>query len=289
MLAAIGDLGVEGLFVLKDFAAQLTTPAVSRAFRELLERFAGPGRLSTIVLIGASLELPAEVDPQVVRYELRLPDREEYRAAIATVVESLQANRRAEVALGPADYDDFATALSGLGINQARQAVAQAAIEDGQLDRDDVAKVVELKARALRDDGLLEYFPPADNRYELGGFAGLKRWLDRARIAFTPEAAAAQPDPAARRDARRRAGLRQIARGEGDRAPLGAAAAQARRRPALRQVRRRVRAELPPRDRGGRGDGARACCGSTRSRRASPPAAAATPTADCRSGCSARS
>jgi hypothetical protein len=83
MLASIGELGVEGLFVLKDFAAQLAAPPVSRAFRELLERFAGPGRLSTIVLVGASLELPAEVDPQVVRYAMRLPDRDEYRAAIA--------------------------------------------------------------------------------------------------------------------------------------------------------------------------------------------------------------
>jgi len=59
MLASIGELGVEGLFVLKDFAAQLAAPPVSRAFRELLERFAGPGRLSTIVLVGASLELLA--------------------------------------------------------------------------------------------------------------------------------------------------------------------------------------------------------------------------------------
>jgi len=39
MLASIGELGVEGLFVLKDFAAQLAAPPVSRAFRELLERF----------------------------------------------------------------------------------------------------------------------------------------------------------------------------------------------------------------------------------------------------------
>src|SRR4030081_601642 len=132
MLASIGDLGIEGLFVLKDCTAQLAPPAVSRAFRELLDRFAGPGRLSTIVLVGASLELPAEIDQQVVRYAMRLPERDEYRAAIAAVVESLNANRRAEVTLEPGDYDDFAAALSGLGLNPARQAVAQVAIEDGR-------------------------------------------------------------------------------------------------------------------------------------------------------------
>jgi SpoVK/Ycf46/Vps4 family AAA+-type ATPase len=36
---------------------------------------------------------------------------------------------------------------------------------------------------------VLEYFPVADNACELGGFANLQRWLERARVAFTPEAA----------------------------------------------------------------------------------------------------
>jgi SpoVK/Ycf46/Vps4 family AAA+-type ATPase len=41
----------------------------------------------------------------------------------------------------------------------------------------------------LGKDGLLEYFPAEDNAWELGGFAGLKAWLERAQVGFTPEAA----------------------------------------------------------------------------------------------------
>jgi hypothetical protein len=189
MLSTVGDLAVEGLFVLKDFSLHLSEPAVSRAFRELLERFAAPSQLSTCVLLGASVELPREVAPQVVRYDLRLPDRDEYRQTIAEVVESLRANRRAEVDLPSTDYDAFAAALSGLTLNQARQALAQVAIEDGRLTSDDLERVVALKTRALRNDSVLEYFPVADNACELGGFANLQRWLERARVAFTPEAA----------------------------------------------------------------------------------------------------
>jgi SpoVK/Ycf46/Vps4 family AAA+-type ATPase len=48
--------------------------------------------------------------------------------------------------------------------------------------------VVELKARALQSGGALEYFPPADDAQELGGFANLQRWLSRAQIAFSPAA-----------------------------------------------------------------------------------------------------
>ena len=36
------------------------------------------------------------------------------------------------------------------------------------------------------DDGLLEYFPPQDNRSELAGFERLKDWLARARTGFGP-------------------------------------------------------------------------------------------------------
>ena len=64
-------------------------------------------------------------------------------------------------------------------VNQARQIIAYAALHDGKLGPDDVARVIERKAQVIRDGGLLEYFPAQDNRYELGGFANLKRWLAR--------------------------------------------------------------------------------------------------------------
>jgi ATPase family associated with various cellular activities (AAA) len=188
MLATVGELTVEGLFVLKDFSAHLGTPAVSRAFRELLEGFQAPARLATVVLVGAEIALPAEVESQVVRYELKLPDHEEYRGAISAVVEWLQSNRRAEVSLSSVDYEALAGALSGLTLNQARQTMAQVAIEDGRLAADDLERIVDIKAQVIRNDSLLEYFPVADNAFQLGGFAGLQRWLDRARVAFSPEA-----------------------------------------------------------------------------------------------------
>jgi hypothetical protein len=256
MLAAIGDLEVQGLFVLKDVSPHLTAPVVSRALRELLERFAAPGRLSTVVLLGAAVSVPPDLDGQVVRYELRLPDREEYRSAVAAVVESLQANRRAEVVLAPEDVDAFADAMTGLTLNQARQLLAQVAIDDGRLDAGDVGRVLELKARALREDSLLEYFPAADNPYELGSFANLRRWLGRAQLARGPEAAALNlPTPkgimlVGVQGCGKSLAAKVIAR------EWGLPPAQAGRRTAVRRVRRRVRAQPPARVRRRRVDGA---------------------------------
>ena len=75
-------------------------------------------------------------------------------------------------------------------LKQARQAVAQVAIDDGKLTAQDLGRVVDLKARAIRDASPLEYFPALENRFELGGFANLRRWLQRAHVAFGAEAAA---------------------------------------------------------------------------------------------------
>jgi hypothetical protein len=186
-LATIPDLKGDAVYVLKDFARHLQDAALSRRFRELLG--AAEHRLTTFVLLGARVELPAEVEPCVVHFELPEPTRDDYRRMVIAVAESLRTNARAHVDLTPQDCDALAGALAGLTLNQARQALARAAIEDGRLTSDDVHRLADIKARALKDDGLLEYFPPADNPTELGGFAGLRRWLDRAKLAMSPQAA----------------------------------------------------------------------------------------------------
>ena len=189
-LANLADVRQAGLFVLYDFVRHLADPVVARKFRDILERFTSPSTMSTIVLVGAGGELPVEIRPSVVSYELTPPTRDDYRGVVAAVGESLLATGRARVTLTPADHDAFAGALAGLTLNQARQLLARVAIEDGALDAADLSRLAGLKAAALRDDGLLEYFPAEDNPTELGGFAKLRAWLERAALAQSPQAAA---------------------------------------------------------------------------------------------------
>jgi SpoVK/Ycf46/Vps4 family AAA+-type ATPase len=47
---------------------------------------------------------------------------------------------------------------------------------------------MERKARMIQDGGLLEYFPAAENTFEIGGFGRFREWLNRARVGFGPEA-----------------------------------------------------------------------------------------------------
>ena len=188
LLAHLEGLTLEALFHLRDFAKHLETPQVVRQFRDLAKRFSA--NRSTVVLTGKTVPLPPEIEDDAVYVELRMPGREELRPMLRSVLRSLGERRPVPVDLDPEATDRLLDALSGLTLNQARQAVAQAILDDGRLDAGDIARVLERKAGILRRDGLLEYFPAEDNPHQLGGFARLKGWLARARTGFSSEARA---------------------------------------------------------------------------------------------------
>jgi len=187
-LGHIRSLDRVGLYLLKDFGPHLDDPLVARLMREVCQGFSGTR--STIVLTGGHVTLPASLEPHAAWLELELPGEDELRQVLRTVIESLKESHRLEVALDDSATGEIASALRGLTLNQARQAVAYAALEDGRFSREDLARIVDRKARLIQDSGLLEYFPPRDNAFELGGFARLGQWLERAEQGFTPEARA---------------------------------------------------------------------------------------------------
>ncbi len=189
----IEDLTIRGIFHLKDFAKHLNNAAVARKFREVAQSFSR--KLSTIVLTSPKFDLPSDIEHRVVHFNLELPDADEIERAIRPVIQSLVQAREAAFELSQADFKQLVMALSGMTLNQARQIIAYAALHDGKLGPDDVARVIERKAQIIRDGGLLEYFPAQDNRYDLGGFANLKAWLARAKVGFSPEAAALNLHP----------------------------------------------------------------------------------------------
>lgn len=193
MLRHIEGLTIEGIFLLKDLAPHLQAPAVCRQFRELSQRL--ERTRSSLVLTGSTVDVPQELAHRVVFYHLKLPGQGELKEVLEAVMRSLRETDRFDVDLRPGDLHDLIQALGGMTLNQARQAIAYAILEDGRLDTSDIRKILDRKAEMIREGGLLEYFPAEDNHFMLGGFANLKGWLDRASIGFSPEAQALNLSP----------------------------------------------------------------------------------------------
>ena len=193
LMKHLATLTLTAIFHLKDFAPHLADATLVRSVREAVQQFTK--HRSTLVLSGDPISLPQVLTAHAVQFRLQLPDSAELRAVLGTVLQSLKTRHLINITLEPGDLDGLVRALRGLTLSQARQAVAYAVLEDGKLDPNDVSKIVQRKARMLQDTGPIEYFPTEENRFELGGFARLKAWLDRASLGFGPKAAALNLTP----------------------------------------------------------------------------------------------
>ncbi len=186
MLAHVAGLTLRAVFLMHDLHPHLASPTVARLLRDLLPTLARTG--STIVLSGSDIELPAAIRADAIRLRIALPDRGELSVMLDGLVEATGREPAADVRARTLD------ALTGLTLNQARQAVASVLL-DGTVDADDVATLMERKVRTIADGGLLEYFPAEDNHARLAGMANLKAWLERAAVAASPEARALNISP----------------------------------------------------------------------------------------------
>src|SRR5947207_865864 len=130
-----------------------------------------------------------------VRFDLEMPDEEELRSVIRGVLDTVGRRQQVTVNLSREDAQHLVRALTGLTINQARQAIAQAIVSDGMLTADDVQTIIKCKGEIIAKGGILEFYPLEENTFELGGFAKLKTWLERARVGFSPEARAMNLTP----------------------------------------------------------------------------------------------
>jgi len=186
VLRHLACMNLEGIFHLKDFSAYLQDAATARQFRELLRQFSR--KRWAAVLTGTELQLPREIEAEAAHFRMQMPGKEELRDVVRSVLSSLASSDRVRIAFRPGDVERLLQALAGMTVNQARQAIAYAALQDGKLDTDDIKRITERKIQSIREEGLLEYFPVEDNQFELAGFGKLKDWLRRVKIGFSAEA-----------------------------------------------------------------------------------------------------
>src|SRR5439155_12638349 len=128
------------IYLFKDLAPHLSNANIARALRDLAQKLTSTR--SMIVVTGNPLELPADLDALAVRFELQLPDEQELRELIRTVIDSISARQPVRIDLSRDDAQRMLRALSGLTINQARQVIAQAIVEDGCLSAKDIQTII---------------------------------------------------------------------------------------------------------------------------------------------------
>ena len=185
-LEQILDMRANVLCLFYDLHPYFERPEVVRLLRETESRLADTQ--TTVLLSGSVVEMPDELQPLTSKVKVALPDRKELRRIVQLTARELETQRQSSVKLVSEDYDRLADALVGLHTQEARRALYQAALGDGELSLDDLAELRAGKQRRLERGSLLQWVEPLPGLSELGGSPHFKRWVDRRSEAYTEAA-----------------------------------------------------------------------------------------------------
>lgn len=161
-------------------------PPVIRKLKDLAKRI--DNEYKTVFLLSPVLEVPAEMQSDVVLVDVPLPTTEEVEKVLQQVVarekhrDSLQQSLTEEV------RDQFVKAGAGLTSQQVNQAFRKALVGRQAVTEKELDILFEEKRQIVKKSGLLELFTQHISFEDLGGFGNLKRWLQQRKDIFTKRA-----------------------------------------------------------------------------------------------------
>lgn len=179
-LDQVDSLERDIVVLLRDFGLHFEDhdPVLIRKLRDSLRGARSAGKL--LVFLGTWKPLPSELEREITRIDLPLPDAE----GLGTVLDGLLASAHLE-ALAPGVREASLNAAGGLTTLEAENAFALSVIESGEIQP---AIVAREKAQALKKGGLLEVIETAESLDSIGGLEALKVWLVQRREVFTRKA-----------------------------------------------------------------------------------------------------
>src|SRR5688572_8287409 len=185
-LAHIAAAGGPSVYALCDFAPLWNDARLVRRLRDVAQ--SAPAQNVTLVLVGPSISIPAEIRHLCARYTLALPAADELRQLVLDTYKELNPAQKHRFALDRGQLDLMVRHLGGLSVPEARRIVGRCVLDDGALDGKDLAVALEAKRERVADSGILVFEEVRHDVPALGGLANLKGWLGRARAGYSERA-----------------------------------------------------------------------------------------------------
>jgi len=192
-LDAIEERGLDALFHLPGFAPSLDgEPALVSQLREMHRTFFT--HRGALVLSGDddAAVLPRSLESLVSVVDLAPPDDQATYRFVSELLRDLRGRTPVEVDMSSEDVAALLSHLRGLTFFEVQKVLTRAVVEDGVLDRSDLAKVLDAKKRIVDRCGVLEYSPAAERLADVAGLDALKAWLRKRRAAFHDPARASE-------------------------------------------------------------------------------------------------
>ena len=161
------------IFHLKDFHDPLRESSeIRRRLRDVYQSCLD--RKKFVVITSPVGEIPHEIERSLIFLDLRPPD----------FVELLAFLRKETSNTNEAILHQFARALQGLTLDEARYAVRRALAADANLGPDALRALLEEKRMLINRSGVIEYIADVSDLEVVGGLQTLKKWLRERQKLF---------------------------------------------------------------------------------------------------------
>ena len=177
----------DAIFVLKDFHAFLSDPAIIRRVRDAVQAFRNRNR--SIVFLSPVCVLPTELERDVTVFSYPLPQVEELSWLLWEMVQQSGVNEdyltreeqacddRQKCGLQTERRAHLVNGCLGLTLQEAGNLFSKAIARRGGIFFDSVAEIIQEKEQLIRKSGFLEFYPSGEQFTSVGGMENLKQWL----------------------------------------------------------------------------------------------------------------
>ena len=182
-LRAIREQPERGVHLLLDFHPYLGYATTQRLVRETIERRGCAPHC--LVLVGAKIELPPDLEHHAVRFSLRLPDERTLMKLVQDEAALYQREHDGRaVVMQPETLQVLARNLRGLSLSEARRLARHLIFDDGVLGAGDLPALAKLKFELLNRSGHLHFEYDTARFADVAGLGRLKAWVRQRRAAF---------------------------------------------------------------------------------------------------------
>src|SRR6185312_599053 len=193
-LHAIRAQGEPGIYLMFDFHPLLGYAMSLRQLREIVQRQRSAAH--TIVLVGARVELPAELEALALRVPLSLPDIKELAGILRGEAAGWQREQGRRIEVDNEAARTIVRNLLGLSAPDARRIVRKLIYADGALGPGDLPVLMQSKFDLLNRSGLLHYEYATASFADIAGVGRVREWVQRRRAVFlSPADATPMLDP----------------------------------------------------------------------------------------------
>jgi hypothetical protein len=183
-----------GIYALLDFHPFLNDPVNVRLLKDIAITAVAKG--ISLLLISHELALPPELKGFSARFDLRMPDAQQTRATVESLISEYQEDNPAcQVKVDPKALELLVKNLKGLTLADTRRLARNAVYQDGAITHDDIPAIMQAKYQLLNRDGILSFEYDTAAFGDIAGFRNLKVWLNRRRAAFVEQRPAGLDPP----------------------------------------------------------------------------------------------